>query len=618
MKMIKLFLIILFIGTSFLNAQIVEIDNAEQVAKNYLFERTDRSIEDIQFTYQLVKDEMGTPLYFVFNSNHEKGFVLVSAEKSYYPVIAYSTENRFIVDNQAKHIRSWMRQYEKQIKYLRDNQIEQENDIALLWNKYDVSEDEFVQTHAMKVKAVDPLVGDILWDQDNGWNELCPEDGGGPGGHVYAGCVATAMGIIMKYWNYPIHGTGSNSYTSAYGQLSANFGDATYFWNNMDDTQANLFSAHLLYHLGISVEMSYSPDGSGAFSHNVDDALEDYFLYSTAAQYLSKSAYTQSAWINLLKAQIDSDQPIYYSGSDGETGHAFVCSGYDDDDYFHFNFGWSGSNNGYYTVNEVGGFNINQAAVIEIYPDGSNDYPNEPVSITAELDNSDINNFKVDLEWEAPVTKDVANYLLYRNFDLVTELSSSTTSYSETPEPGNYYYSVSAKYQNDEESLTASDFLRGMFSVTFYAKDASSGSDITQADVTFNGETKPTTFTGAVFSDVVFGGDYFYEVSHEDYETATGYLDVLDNMTVNVDLTSSTSLNELTFTKPSVFPNPSKGTFAIDFKGEYEIEIIDISGKIISNSIISGNTSITLDEKGFYFLKFTNNEHSEIIPVIVQ
>jgi len=60
-------------------------------------------------------------------------------------------------------------------------------------------------------REVLPLIT-TTWDQGANYNALCPADGAGPGGHVWSGCVATAMCQIMNYWRYPIQGTGSHGY----------------------------------------------------------------------------------------------------------------------------------------------------------------------------------------------------------------------------------------------------------------------------------------------------------------------------------------------------------------------------------------------------------------------
>jgi hypothetical protein len=67
---------------------------------------------------------------------------------------------------------------------------------------------------------------------------------------------------------------------------------------------------------------------------------------------------------------------LYYNGF-GSGGHAFNVDGYQGTDYFHFNWGWSGSYNGYFYLNNLnpGGnnFTYGQGAIVNFYP-GSN-YP---------------------------------------------------------------------------------------------------------------------------------------------------------------------------------------------------------------------------------------------------
>lgn len=123
-----------------------------------------------------------------------------------------------------------------------------------------------------------------------------------------------------------------------------------------------------MYHCGVSVDMNFGPDGSGAYSKDVETALRQYFGYC-AASYQERSKYTEEEWIALLKSELDKSQPVYFSGSsDSGGGHAIVCDGYDANDYFSFNLGWSGSGNDYYSINDVAGYHNNEAAVVNIFP----------------------------------------------------------------------------------------------------------------------------------------------------------------------------------------------------------------------------------------------------------
>ena len=296
------------------------------------------------------------------------GFVIVSGNTVLPPVIAWSDQGSFPdMEDAPENFASWIAHYSEMIDFAIANGIAPEAKIQRQWDE--AAQGVFGSREA---QTVDPLVS-TRWNQDCYYNEYCPSTGGswgGPCGHAYAGCVACAMAQVMKYWNHPAQGFGAHSYIhSTYGEQSANFGATTYNWNQMP-TQIyshNDAVATLMYHCGVSVNMNYSPDGSGAYSSEVETAMRSYFGYC-GAKYREKSAYQEEDWIALLKLDLDQSRPLYYSGNSSNSGHAFVCDGYDNSNRMHFNFGWSGSGDGYYTVNDVHGFNQYQAVVMNIYP----------------------------------------------------------------------------------------------------------------------------------------------------------------------------------------------------------------------------------------------------------
>jgi hypothetical protein len=149
-------------------------------------------------------------------------------------------------------------------------------------------------------------------------------------------------------------------------------------------TSSNNAVATLMYHCGVSVDMGYgvgSPNGNGSSAQTLDvvNALKNYFNYDNSIQGLYRSSYSDAQWISLLKVELNSNRPIQYAGTGNLGGHSFVCDGYDNSNYFHFNWGWSGSSDGYFNLNALnpgslgtgggsGGFNSNQRAIVGIKP----------------------------------------------------------------------------------------------------------------------------------------------------------------------------------------------------------------------------------------------------------
>ena len=321
-----------------------------------------------QFTKAAVSLVSASDVY-IYNIGTQ-GFVIISSSEVLPPVLGWSDQGNFPdMEVAPDNFASWISHYGEMIDYAETKGILPETSVSQKWA--DAAQGIFGTRNA---QTVDPLVS-TQWNQDCFYNEYCPATsggwwGGGPCGHVYAGCVACAMAQVMKYWDYPTTGFGSHSYVhSTYGQQSADFGATTYQWDQMPNSiwNSNPAIATLMYHCGVSVNMNYSSSGSGAYSYDVETALQSYFGYC-AARYHLKSSFTDEAWDAHIKAELDQSRPVYYSGANDNGGHAFVCDGYDDNNLFHFNFGWSGSGDGYYSTYDVNSYNQGQAIVSNIYP----------------------------------------------------------------------------------------------------------------------------------------------------------------------------------------------------------------------------------------------------------
>jgi PKD repeat protein len=198
------------------------------------------------------------------------------------------------------------------------------------------------------------------WAQGCFFNAGCPTDTASHTTclHVPAGSGATAMAQIMKYYQYPAHGTGEHGYQHPkYGIQYANFGAANYDWNTMPDslTAGNEGVAALLYQCGVAQNMNYGSLFSSSLADDIDTALVKYFSYPETAAWKSKSDYGDSEWIAMLKTELDASHPLLFSGSDisGLMRHYFICDGYQGNDSFHFNWGWGGVHDGYYSLTSL-------------------------------------------------------------------------------------------------------------------------------------------------------------------------------------------------------------------------------------------------------------------------
>ncbi len=141
------------------------------------------------------------------------------------------------------------------------------------------------------------------------------------------------------------------------------------------DTYSNVPMTMLQYEVGVSVDMDYGADGSGASSYDVDDAYKDYFKYSNSCEAVTRTSFTYSNWTNMVYSDLDAGRPLYYSGFSSSGGHAFVLDGYTNDDEFHFNYGWGGYDDGWFPIYNPNGYSSSQVMVRNIYPKETYTYP---------------------------------------------------------------------------------------------------------------------------------------------------------------------------------------------------------------------------------------------------
>ena len=421
--------------------------------------------------------------YYVFNVTGDEGFVIVAGDDRVKPILAYSTKGQYDPQHVSEGFAFTLDAFRKEIQYVREHNLTATSDIVAEWKSVNET-GGLNRSHQTRV-VVDELC-QTLWHQNYPWNSQCPEDPEGDGGHVYAGCVATAMGQVMKFWEWPAQGTGSHSYhPEGYAQQSANFGETEYNFELMPNvldstsTEEEYFeTAQLLHHLGISVNMMYSGHGSGAYSDDVPDALRNYFRYDCDNHETNWGGgwwggYSNQEWAQMLKdGGLDEHIPLYYSGQDdtGAGGHAFVCDGYDENDYFHFNWGWSGRDNAWCPIGALNttkyAFNSYNGFTGHIIPQ-NDEYYSRPDSVSNMQATEMVSFDGVRLNWTNPTTDlngnpltDITSLTLRRNFEIIAELTDAQVGanmeYEDNNlEPGLYEYAI---YVTNEAGISRTTY----------------------------------------------------------------------------------------------------------------------------------------------------------------
>lgn len=372
MKKIQLLVILGFLHFN-LTAKPVSEAEARNVAQGFLLSKG-IEVNSHDLINSLTDIKIKLSLLYIFNIP-EGGFIIISGDDETTPVLGYSTSGVFGTSSLPPSFAAMLSFYNEQITAIQNDYVDNSLLYAEEWLFYQTST---VSDNTAKATEVHPLLT-CLWDQGNLYNALCPQDPAGPGGRVYAGCVATAMAMNMYYYRYPVQPSGTHGYTSDYGYLFVDYTQSHYIYEQMPYKllSYNYDAAKLQYDCGVAVDMMYSPNGSGAYMDDALNALKDHFGFNPTASIEYKDSYSEATWISMLKDQLNLGYPLIYAGYDIGAGHAFVCDGYDTNDFFHFNWGWSGSYNGYYLISNLNpGYNFSsgQQAFFNCYP-ASVSYP---------------------------------------------------------------------------------------------------------------------------------------------------------------------------------------------------------------------------------------------------
>lgn len=361
--------------------------DAEKIATTFFNERSQNeqpfsnnksaSINSVTLSYT---ENIDNPVFYIFNNNSsEGGFVIVSGEDGVKtPILGYSTSGKFDAENVPDNFKDILFGYAKEIEYIRETGIKSNN-----------------VNHLKSASTATIVVAPLLkttWNQTAPYSNMVSKYFEG-----LTGCVPTAMAQIMKYWEWPKQGRGCHTNAvkitpknweellanEQFNELSkiseyvrVDFSESVYDWDNMLNSYSSSYTeaqvsavAKLMLDCNTSVNAQKTLDGVSAYTSDVPLALSRYFGYNSNYQQID--ALND---IDIIKKELDASRPVLIRGvGDNEIRHCFICDGYDSNDYFHFNFGWEGSNDGYYlmTLINPGPKNFSSKSVtafIGIYP----------------------------------------------------------------------------------------------------------------------------------------------------------------------------------------------------------------------------------------------------------
>ena len=373
----KIFLFIsLLLATTNLMAEPIGEKRAREIATEFLSQKMTRAnISNLQLKWAgsningvtRTSNNTDDSLMYIYNSAESNSFVIVGGDTNADFVLAYSLNNTFDMENMADGAKAILSAWCRQIEDARKN------------NKP-------INIARQSTRTNDNILYETaLWSQGEPYNRKAPSI---DGKRSVTGCVATAMSILCYYYKWPNNGVGTTpeySYQVKVGEtiqtysVEANQLGHPYEYDKMiachDSENVNYTEeqadavATLMKDMGTSVKMAYHPTGSGALTTNLVKALVNNFGYSKSTLLAYGDNYSYEEWANLIRETLRNYGPTYFGGYDPDQGgHAYVVDGYDENNYFRFNFGWGGNSNGYYAIPGQA-FYRQQDALLYLAPD---------------------------------------------------------------------------------------------------------------------------------------------------------------------------------------------------------------------------------------------------------
>lgn len=353
--------------------------------------------------------------YYIFNSNNDNGFVIISGDDQLTPIVGYSDDCR--IGEMPPALAEWLNVYSSYVDDVRSGAV------------------EHVSTTAATGTRIEPML-QTSWNQSAPYNNFCPEVSGQ---RTPTGCTATAMAQVMKFHEWPASPKKAISWLNNITGKTETI-DITkhvYDWDNMlnhyrdgyNTVQADAV-AQLMVDVGKAINSSYAPGGTGSTDMDAARGLVNVFNYSPQIKIFKRNECTYDEFISVIRENLEARQPLVHCGQAQSyaAGHAFVCDGIDENNYVHIDWGWDGAFNGFFDLGSmapggtgIGGgqdrYNVHQSVIANIRPreEGEAGRPGDPTIFDLAIIDKDNNNTTVD-EFTAQFIAGKANYRLAAMF----------------------------------------------------------------------------------------------------------------------------------------------------------------------------------------------------------
>lgn len=323
-------------------------------------------------------DDVAPAPYYIFSRGAGKGFVIVSGDDAIAPILGYTDQGDYDESQLPIQLKTYLKAWEEKI-----TKLQQQN--------AGVKSSDMTPTKARRRLVLPsyksawkdvPVIVPTHWNQGRPYNLLAPYRTDN-GNQALTGCLATAASQILYYFRK------DNPKTTLYDTPTYGYGGAPITVSIPKGTPINYglmklsgsgsarqdsAVAVLMYVAGTSSWLTYGMGEGTATGGQCEDmgkALRGQFNLNN--DYVGKWNYSQQGWETLVYNNLASGRPMLYCGAnESQGGHAVILDGYQaSTGLYHFNFGWGGQGDGYFTVDDetgMNGFNSSQTMLANITP----------------------------------------------------------------------------------------------------------------------------------------------------------------------------------------------------------------------------------------------------------
>ncbi len=273
--------------------------------------------------------------YYVFNVGNDEGFVIASGDERTEKILGYADSGTLNEEYMPDNMKAWLQGYADQISNIPENYVAS------------------TASTDMNYPAIEPLIK-TKWGQDAPYNAKCPEINGQK---CVTGCVPTALAQLLNYHQYPKTLPALDAYSSNDALPGFDI-DWNSIKNEYDPFESDDNVAWLMRYCGQAVHVNYGTSESGTFNivfnkidRSIEEVLREKFGFNKYVKSVYRGNYSIKDWNDLLISELQEKRPVYLSGNGtGNSGHAFICDGYDGNGRYHINWGWNGGCDGYFCI----------------------------------------------------------------------------------------------------------------------------------------------------------------------------------------------------------------------------------------------------------------------------